>query len=634
IDNRTNGGDNTTPPSIGPGTGAMEWIDATWTPVIDAGNRRGDTGQPDEVACDESADGSINQWYSVYSKVFPKGTFQLYQANNAGQNMYGVVIKAVPSAPQMGPVTGNAIAFSAYLLDLGGRTLDVNSIAVQLDGAAVTVTKSKTGARTDIKYNLFTAQGQFFASGSTHDVAVSVNDTQGTNYQFEGSFTVADYATVPSDWKLASASDAGMNIGVYQTDSAPTPAQNTLPTTEQWWARGLPGGGQPAWDNVYSDWYSEFSSGIQVVNMVADVVTYLGDIDATPADGPDGFNSARPAANPQPNSYVPGIPGYNTSVENYVMEVTTYLQLNRGLVRMGVNSDDGFRVSVAPGQPGVRGLTLGLYNGGRGASDSVFDFVVEEAGYYAFRLLYWQGTGGASCEWFTVNPDTGEKILVNGPGASVKAYKTASDRAVLAKMLPADGFTGTDPDATLTFQIVNGSTSFQAGSAKLMIDDVEVTPTVATVSGTTTISYKPQLQFEFLSAHTGQLMWTETTATPTEWTEDFTFTIRDVDGTKDPAALLSVPSGEMPSDAVRLVWTIGKYVTQLNPASLQILIDGSDVTSEAVVTEDAGSQYVTVDYSGTPYPPGAHSWSFHWSDTGTKTETVTGSITVLNRGSL
>lgn len=626
IDNRTGGNGNGNPPTIGPGTGFMEWIDGTWTPVIQAGNHYGDAAQPDEVAIDEGADGGINQWYSIYSKIFPAGTFQLLQANNAGQNMYGAVIKEVPSAPQMGPVVGSPVSFSAYILDLGGLTIDVPSIAVELDGAAVTVTKSKTGARTDINYDLFTAKNEFFAAGSTHDVTVTAKDNLGADYTFEGSFTVADYATVPPEWKVAAATDAGMNIDVYQTTEAAAPAQNTLATTEQWWARGLPGGGAPAWENVYSDWYLEFTEGVQVVNMVADHTLYAGDINATPAGGPDNFNSARPAANPQANNWVPGIPGNTASYENYVVEVTTYLQLSRGMVRMGVNSDDGFRVSVAPGQPSVTGLTLGLYNAGRGASDTTFDFVVEENGYYAMRLLYWQGGGGASCEWFTVNPATGEKILVNGPGASVKAYKNANDRARVAQMLPANGFTGTDPDVTVTIQIENGSTSFQTGSAKLMIDGAEVTPNVSTSGSTTTVSYKPQLQFAYGQNVAGSLMWTETTATPTEWTEDFTFTVRGLDITKDPAVLLSGPPAQMLGDKVVLMWTISKYATQLNPASLQILVDGVNATAEAVVTEDAAQSYVTIDYTGTQFANGPHTWSFKWSDTGTKTETVTGAF--------
>ncbi|MCB1129116.1 MAG: hypothetical protein KDM81_21640, partial [Verrucomicrobiae bacterium] len=290
--------------------------------------------------------------------------------------------------------------------------------------------------------------------------------------------------------------------------------------------------------------------------------------------------------------------------DNYAIEVVTYLQLNRGFYRMGVNSDDGFVVRVAPGQPGVRGMILGQYDGGRGAADSLFDVVIEENGYYPFRLLYWQGTGGASCEWFSVNPDTGDKTLINGTGTSIKAYKTASDRAVVTKLLPADGFQGAEPAAGVRLTIEDGTTQLKTGSVRLMIDDVAVTPSVTKSGTTTTISWAPPLQYEFLSDHTGRLVWTETTNPETEWTEDFTFRVRDVDGTKDPAVLLSLPADEMLADGVVLVWSIGKYATQLNPASLQIQVDGNNVTAQAAVTEDATRHYVTVDLSGTTFNAG------------------------------
>jgi hypothetical protein len=48
------------------------------------------------VGLDEGADGGINQWYSIYRKNFPAGTFSLLQPDNAGQNMYGVVVAPIP----------------------------------------------------------------------------------------------------------------------------------------------------------------------------------------------------------------------------------------------------------------------------------------------------------------------------------------------------------------------------------------------------------------------------------------------------------------------------------------------------------------------------------------------------------
>lgn len=98
IDNRLGdpNGSNADPPSFGPTK--MQWIlDEGWVASSTGANRVRDINLPDEVGIDEGADGTINQWYSVYRKSFPAGTFQLKQADNTGQNMYGVVV--TPAAP-------------------------------------------------------------------------------------------------------------------------------------------------------------------------------------------------------------------------------------------------------------------------------------------------------------------------------------------------------------------------------------------------------------------------------------------------------------------------------------------------------------------------------------------------------
>jgi len=109
IDNRL-GGNNADPPTFGPS--AMQWIlDEGWLRTSNGINRTANSAVPDEVAIDEGADGTINQWFSVYVKTFPAGTFQLKQPDNAGQNMYGVVIVDVgPSAPPPAPT--NVVATS------------------------------------------------------------------------------------------------------------------------------------------------------------------------------------------------------------------------------------------------------------------------------------------------------------------------------------------------------------------------------------------------------------------------------------------------------------------------------------------------------------------------------------------
>lgn len=95
IDNRLQDDNSATPPTFGPAH--MQWmLDGGWAATANGLNRTGDPSVPDEVGFDEGSDTTINQYYSVYYKAFDAGTITLLQADNAGRNMYGVVVAAVP----------------------------------------------------------------------------------------------------------------------------------------------------------------------------------------------------------------------------------------------------------------------------------------------------------------------------------------------------------------------------------------------------------------------------------------------------------------------------------------------------------------------------------------------------------
>ncbi len=112
IDNRmsadTAGTDNLDPPTFD--STHMQWIvDQGWLATGNGLNRFSNPFVPDEVPIDEGADGTINQWYSVYYRDVPAGDFTLLQADNAGQNMYGVVVMPIPE-----PATGGLALLAAF----------------------------------------------------------------------------------------------------------------------------------------------------------------------------------------------------------------------------------------------------------------------------------------------------------------------------------------------------------------------------------------------------------------------------------------------------------------------------------------------------------------------------------------
>ena len=99
VDNRLSDGDGNTPPDFS--TGLMSWLATEgWLPVQTSWNRLLSSRFPDEIGVDESGNGTgpgagIDNYSSVYVKEFPAGTFSIYQADNSGRNMYGVVARAV-----------------------------------------------------------------------------------------------------------------------------------------------------------------------------------------------------------------------------------------------------------------------------------------------------------------------------------------------------------------------------------------------------------------------------------------------------------------------------------------------------------------------------------------------------------
>ena len=171
----------------------------------------------------------------------------------------------------------------------------------------------------------------------------------------------------------------------------------------------------------------------------------------------------------------PGMPpaagpsGLATDYNSLSEEVLTFVYFPAsGVYTMGVNSDDGFKVTTGRNPKDLFALTLGQYNGGRGASDTLFTFIVNQAGYYPFRLIWENGGGGANCEWFTVNPDGVTKTLINdttSTNALLAYWSGPALPAYVSRVTPVPNATGVHPDAVVLAQLTDGGT--QVASATL-----------------------------------------------------------------------------------------------------------------------------------------------------------------------
>ena len=122
---------------------------------------------------------------------------------------------------------------------------------------------------------------------------------------------------------------------------------------------------------------------------------------------------------PIPDTDIPVIVPVGDAEDNFAFEILSYVELRAGIYRWGVSSDDGFRVSPATSVSDPNNaITMGVFDGGRGVGDTVFDFVVAEDGLYPIRLVYEEGGGDANVELWSVpnvseDAATGTLALVN-----------------------------------------------------------------------------------------------------------------------------------------------------------------------------------------------------------------------------
>ena len=135
-----------------------------------------------------------------------------------------------------------------------------------------------------------------------------------------------------------------------------------------------------------------------------------------------------------PDDQMPGIPGNWGSYDGIAGEIITFIDFPEGMLTMGVNSDDGFELSIGHiNDP--RAMVAGSFNGGRGAADTTFEMDVRTAGIYPVRIVYFSQGGGANIELFTVN-EAEEKVLVNANGG-LMAYRSGEVPDYVEPEVPA-----------------------------------------------------------------------------------------------------------------------------------------------------------------------------------------------------
>ena len=411
----------------------------------------------------------------------------------------GLTTSTVP--PIITSYSTSPFGISVELID-GTDRVKSDSIKITLDGAAVVPTINTTGAVTTIQYDA-TA---LLASGSGHIVKLEFADTAtpSVTRSYPLDFVVPKYALVPPEFAAApgtvDTAKPGFKIRPYQT-AANNP--DRLAWTEEQLA-GL--------------------KGTNLANLTeADSNGYLV------RDAVINFDMSTGAGNFPDDMPFPGLPGTGPrdgGKGNSATEVLTFLQFPKpGLYLMGVNSDDGFRVTFGPNALDKFAVKAGEFDGSRGPDDTLFRMLVPKAGFYPFRLIWESSSGSANLEWFAV--DNGAKVLINDPNAadSIKAYREASTRPYVRSVSPLPDSVDVPGTNGISIVLANGTWAVQQDSIRLFLNAQPVQPAIRNADGITSVDYMPSTTFAPESTNAVRLIYSDNATPPNVTTNEFKFVV-------------------------------------------------------------------------------------------------------------
>ncbi len=270
------------------------------------------------------------------------------------------------------------------------------------------------------------------------------------------------------------------------------------------------------------------------------------------------------------NGFIPGIPGIDLQNDNIAMEALTWLKLAPGDYTMVVNSDDGFRVTAGrDARDRLDAVELGVFDAGRGAGDSAFTFSVTKEGLYSFRLVYFEGGGGANVSWLTApGGDLSSQVLINDAGGVTAIRKVNADSLPYVSLAqPGKGQSSVSPSKPIKVGITDGGTHKVAdGSVKLSLDGTVVAATVTRSGDTVTASYTPPDLLGPLSVHTARLVFSDdATPTATSRTNDWTFTVAQYTNIKLPAPIVLEDFETTDEGGIPVGWTRQNFTSSLTP---------------------------------------------------------------------
>ncbi len=369
------------------------------------------------------------EWFTIYpTKAL------LNDTANGGIETFAalpsVPARVISMFPRDGAASVSPDADISVVIEDSTQSVDIDSVTLAIDGIDSGASATKDGGTTTITV----INPEIWASGQQISATLAYA-AGGVDRTVSWSWTVVSYPTLGKGiTPVNTGIEPGFEFRVYQTQSS----RGNNHHDAELQLLGLWGNGDGNFADPSGGEVSEDSLRPGVLFEQPDTINMSHD--GYPAgqffDRGDGTTGDRM------DDYIPGIPGITGSADFIAAEIMTYIEFpTAGYYEMFFNSDDGFRVSEGHGTGDNLGLTIGSFNGGRGAADTRFGFEVEESGLYPIRVLWYQGQGPSNLEWSSMV--NGERVLINDVDAGgLKAYRTRSGS-------PIDLIDGDNPTISL-----------------------------------------------------------------------------------------------------------------------------------------------------------------------------------------
>ena len=404
------------------------------------------------------------------------------------------VILSPPSADNLDLTTkivANAFGYEIQLEDQAGAVLDTNSVELSVDGQSVEASAVKTDG-----IALVSGLNTSWLAGNADyrlRIEYSLEGQEGTHVR-DFPFSVSDYALVPSFYAANSVdTDArGFIANITQISENQADANSAHNNQSALAERQLRGELQSRSGKVFVNEANADANGWQPGEVTIEgLVNWHEDTSIETGH----FKQAMGI----PDQEIPLIPGSEDSNNGIVAEILTYLELDAGFHRFGVNTTSGFKATMGPDGRDVLAPVLGEFNGSRNYSyqgDHYFNVLAEEPGFYPVRVLWFHTAPtkeGAQLEFYSIKDK--RRILINDATdpLAVKAYRAAPTATpYISKASPASGNTRVAADNVLELEINASGTPVKRGSIELWLDGERVTPLV-TGEGTAliSVSYDP-----------------------------------------------------------------------------------------------------------------------------------------------